>query len=116
MKFPTANDFNKQTENKILKWREVETNVIYKIEECKQIKTAKGFTTIVVLKGQDGKLIKSFITSCLERDLKDLNEDYYWYIRSNGPKTSKNDHTYYSYQILKYPVKTIDEVKVDYDY
>ena len=103
MEFPTAEQFeqNKVQLSQILKWREVPTEVIYRIEKVEWINTKIGRAMVVCLVDQDGEQLKAFATSCLIKDLKDYSDGCY--IKSIGKQESiKNPgQSYYHYEIMR---------------
>ena len=57
MNFPTAEQFEQnkiQTDNTILKWREVPTDIIYRIDDVEKINTQIGEAMVVALSNKDG--------------------------------------------------------------
>ena len=82
MKFPTTDEFNKQIENqinnqnnntkRILKWKELLTGVIYKIEESEKFRTGYELSTIVTLKSEDDKKLSRVLQAVQEETYKTL--------------------------------------------
>ena len=103
--FPTPEQFerNKIQLDQILKWREVPTKVIYRIEKVEWIRTKVGETMVISLVNQDGEQLKAFATSCLTKDLKDLSDNDECYIKSLGKRdSSKNPgQSYYQYELMR---------------
>ena len=104
MSFPTPEQFeqNKVQLDQILKWREVPTEVIYRIEKVEWIKTKKGGRVMVVsLVDQYGEQLKAFATSCLMKDLEDSNDGCY--IKSIGKRESLRNpgQSYYHYELMR---------------
>ena len=77
--FPTPEQFerNKIQVDQILKWREVPTEVIYRIEKVEWIRTKVGKTMVIILVDKNEKKLKAFATSCLMKDLKDSSDECY---------------------------------------
>ena len=103
--FPTSKQFeqNKVQCGRILKWREVPTEVIYRIEKVEWIRTKVGETMVISLVSRDGEKLKAFATSCLTKDLKDLSDNDKCYIKSLGKRdSSKNPgQSYYHYELMR---------------
>ena len=87
--------------DQILKWREVPTEVIYRIEKVEWIRTQVGKTMVISPANQDGERLKAFATSCLMKDLKDSSDECY--IRPLGKRdSSKNPgQSYYHYELMR---------------
>ena len=64
------------------------TEVIYHIGSVEQISTKFGKSVVVSLVDRDGKTLKAFATSCLEKDLKDFSQKEKRFIRPLGKKQS----------------------------
>ena len=104
MEFPTKEQFeqNKIQLGKIIKWREVPTEVIYYLKKVEHIKTKEEEkATILILIDKDGKQLKAFATPNLINDLKDYKKGCF--IKSIGKKKSSinPDRSYYKYEIMK---------------
>ena len=93
MNFPTPEEFeqNKVLHDKILKWQEVPTEVIYHIETVEQITTKSRVKMVASLVDEDGTSFKAFTTSCLEKDLKDFGWGEEWFIKSLGKRLSSKN-------------------------
>ena len=102
--FPTPEKFerNKIQVDQILKWREVPTEVIYRIEKVEWIRTKVGEAMVVILVDKNEKKLKAFSTSCLMKDLKDLSNNDECCIKPLGKRdSSKNPgQSYYHYELM----------------
>ena len=107
MDFPTAEQFEQnkiQTDSTILKWREVPTETIYRIDGVDKMNTRIGEAIVVALSNKDGDSMRVFATSVLKNDLQDFKPEYQtWYIRSIGKKESKRNpgQSFYHYELMK---------------
>ena len=102
--FPTPEQFeqNKVQLDQILKWRDVPTKIIYRVENVEWIKTKKGGRTMVVsLVDKGGEQLKAFATSCLMKDLEDSSDECY--IESIGKQESSRNpgQSFYHYEIMR---------------
>ena len=81
MEFLTEEQFeqNKVLHDKVLKWQEVPTEVIYRIESVEEISTIIGSAMVVNLVEKSGTRFKAFSTSCLMKDLKDFSLGKEWF-------------------------------------
>ena len=107
MDFPTAEQFEQnkiQTDNTILKWREVPTDIIYRIDGVDKMNTQIGEAMVVALSDKDGNNMRVFATSILKNDLRDFKPEYQtWYIKSIGKRQSKKNpgQSFYHYELMK---------------
>ena len=81
MEFLTEEQFeqNKVLHDKVLKWQEVPTKVIYRIESVEEISTIIGSAMVVNLVEKSGTRFKAFAISCLMKDLKDFSLGKGWF-------------------------------------
>ena len=85
----------------IMKFRELEINVVYLIKEIEEITTSYGEATILTLKTEKGGEFKVWATSILAKDLKGAKKDQDLYITSTGKKKSESTgREYYDYKIV----------------
>ena len=107
--FPTKEAFNKQIEKKTMKaisWRDLEVDVIYKIEEKREVLNTKyGSALILHISNVNGNSIQVWATKLIAKTLMpDGKEEMKLpcFIRPLGPKTCKMDksRSYYDFQIL----------------
>ena len=89
----------------IIALKKVNERVVYKIVNIKDIITSKDSSIILTLKASDGKIIKCYGTSVIQRELadrlrKDSNNDDL-FITSLGKKTAEaSKNTYYNFKII----------------
>ena len=96
----------------ILKWRDVPSGVIYKIEDVEEIKTKKGEATVVSLVDCDGDRFRAFATSILREDLK--GRTGVLYIRPLGEKkvsTTNPGQSYYTYDLVEQQRNASDQLE-----
>ena len=94
MSFLIAEEFeqrNVQQHDTIVSWQDVATNIIYRIENVEDITTQKGRVMVVNLIDTEGKQLKAFATSVLEKDLAEFNLNGRYFIKSLGLKQSASD-------------------------
>ena len=103
MSFISLDQFDalKADNDNILKWRDVPTGVIYKIEFIEEIDTKKGEATILSLVDCDGDRFRAYATSILREDLKD--REGVVYIKPLGKKESTRNpgQSYYTYELVE---------------
>ena len=75
MEFPTEVDFNeyKAQHESVLNLQDMRTEIIYHIESVERKISKFGESMVISLVDRDGKTLKAFATSCLEKDLKDFS-------------------------------------------
>ena len=102
MKFPMKVQFNEHKVNTQV--AKCATEVIYHTESVEPISTKFGKSMVVSLVDRDGKALKAFSTSCLEKDLKDFSLKEKWFVRPLGKRqSSKNQsQSYYHYAIVQW--------------
>ena len=85
----------------IMKWRDVPTGIIYKIESVEEVKTKKGDATVVNLIDCDGDRMRAWATSVLRDDLR--NKTVTCYIKPLGKKESTKNpgKFYYDYKLVE---------------
>ena len=110
MPFPTDQEFEKNkisNNSKVLKWRDIPENTIFKIEKSETIKTKFGTAIILTLIDHDGTTYRCWATSVISDTLKCKKKDYSFkgktlYIKSTGLKqsTTNPDNKYYDFDLM----------------
>ena len=104
--FLSFEDFNskveeQQSQSDIMRFRDLEVEVVYFIDEIAEISTVNGKATILTLKKEKEMPFKVWATSILAKDLKDVNEDKDLYIMYTGKKKSElTGREYYNYKLV----------------
>ena len=105
MEFPSEKKFNenKISGNSILKWRDIPTNKIFRVDDVSNINTKFGPATILTLVDRDLNKHRCWATKTISDRLGEINR---WnescYIKSLGLKKSSNDNgnSYYNFEIM----------------
>ena len=103
MHFLTVDQFEalKSEYESIKKWRDVPTGIIYKIESVEEVKTKKGWSTIVNLIDCDGLRSRAWATSVLSEDLKDKTGTCYIKPLEKKESTKNPGQFYYDYDLVE---------------
>ena len=92
----------------IIKWREVPTGIIYKIEKKEGKNTEKGKATVLTLSDCDGKQLRVWATSLLRDDLKKRKGTCYIKPLEKKKESTKNPgQFYYNYELVEMPVEKV---------
>ena len=100
-----------KTEN-IMKWRDVPTGIIYKIETIEEIKTKKGPATVISLVDCNGLRYRTWATGMLSRDLKNRTGKLFIKPLKKKESTKNPGQFYYDYELVEQPDSDDEE---DYD-
>ena len=108
--FPTLVQFEELTERssstaaeKITPFRELPTNVVFKIINVKHIKVKERNAVILELQDQAEVSIKVWATSVLVKNLEEKRaerENKVLYIVSKGKKISSNNRVYHDFAVI----------------
>ena len=99
--FNSKVDERQQSQSDIMKFRDLEINVVYLISGIDEISTTHGEATILTLKKDQGDEFKVWATSILSKDLKGAKGDKEIYIVSTGAKKSQSTgREYYDYKLV----------------
>ena len=85
----------------IIKWREVPTGIIYKIENVEEVNTKKGNATVVDLMDHDGLRLRAWATSILRDDLKGRTGICYVKPLEKKESTKNPGQFYYDYELVE---------------
>lgn len=103
MPFLSAEQFDalKSEHESIMKWRDVPTGIIFKIEYVEEIKTKKGDATVITLIDCDGERFQAWATSVLREAL--IGRTGQMFIKSLGKKQSTKNpgQFYYDYDLVE---------------
>ena len=87
-----AEFLSKVAKHDAVKWGDVATNVVFKIENISTCKTKYGERKIGNLKNEDGEVIRAFLTEVLTKELDTLADNCSnLYVMALGIKQCKND-------------------------
>ena len=105
MSFISIDEFEtfKAEHETILKWRDVPTGIIYKIENVEEIKTKKGDATVMDLIDCDGDRLRAWATSVLAKDLKGRNGKLFIKPLEKKESTKNPGQFYYDYDLVERP-------------
>ena len=89
----------KDQNQEALKWKELQTGVIFKILEVVEVDGKFGKSMILTLKNREGEKIRVWACSGLNREKEPLEGAY---LRSTGYKVSKKSkQEYFSYDLVR---------------
>ena len=105
--FISMNEFQSES-SRITKWGDLPLNVIYRIknvnEELINREGEKVISKYAELENEAGDMINVWLTSVIEKELKDINdyENEHIYVRTYGLKTNqKGNRKYHDFEIVK---------------
>ena len=109
MSFLSVEQFDalKAAQEKIMKWRDVPTGIIYKIEKKEYKNTEKGKATVLTLSDRDGKQLIVWATNILRDDLKKRKGTCYIKPLEKKESTKNPGQFYYNYELVEMPVEKV---------
>lgn len=96
--FASLKDFE---DEEAIPWREVPTQIPFKILEIKTVFTSKGKSLILTLCQKDGKTFATWATKLIESKLKEIGDTPLTrYILNKGTRKSEKGLIYYDFKII----------------
>ena len=102
--FPSLTDFSASTTTEVLKWTDLEKNVVYQIVSTRTVNTQHGQSVILSLQKADGSSCSVWACGMLTKELLQnpmMMVSSRLFVLSTGPSTSNIGRVYNSYQLLQ---------------